>query len=466
LPEGWKRDVRVDVAPDGTIAAVETDSVRADATLLAGPVIAGMPNAHSHVLQRALAGRAEGAGGAGDSFWSWRETMYAFAQAIDPDEFEAIATSAFVEMLKAGYTSVAEFHYLHRAPGGVPYARPGEMSERVLSAARSAGIAVTLLPVLYRYSGFGSQAPDASQARFVMKLEEFTALWDALAAATRGTNDVRLGVAAHSLRAVTCAEIAALLAQVDALAAPGNSASPGARLAVPVHIHISEQRREVEACVAHFGTTPVELLARELELGPRWSLVHATHATPGELARVARSQAVVVVCPTTEANLGDGIFSGAAFVAEGGRIAIGSDSHVSLDVAEELRWLEYAQRLALQRRHVLGNSGGGDDAGLQFDVPALPLGERLYCDASRAGAQSLGRPVGAIAPGCRADLLVLRWPGDDAPSLDRAIFRSGAWTVRDVFVGGRAVIRDGVHPAEERIERDATEALRAVLQRT
>jgi formimidoylglutamate deiminase len=447
LPEGWKRDVRIAVAADGAIAAVEPDSPQGVATRLAGPVVAGMPNAHSHVLQRALAGRSEGAGRAGDSFWSWRETMYAFTRAVEPDEFEAIATGAYVEMLKAGYTSVAEFHYLHNAADGNAYARPGEMSERVIAAAQAAGIALTLLPVLYRYGDFGAVPAAASQARFLMSVEAFAALWDSLAAAMRGSNGVKLGVAAHSLRAVKCEEIAALLAHVDACAGPQ---------VTPMHLHISEQRREVEACVAAHGVPPLELLGREFELGPRWSLVHATHATPGELTLVARAKAVVVACPTTEANLGDGIFPAAAFSSEGGRIAIGSDSHVSLDVAEELRWLEYSQRLALQRRHVLRSER----------TPAQALGEALYGEALSAGAQSLEQPVGSIAAGRRADFLVLDESPDEVPSLDRAIFRSGAWRVRDVFVAGRAVVREGRHADDEAIASRSAGAVRAVLRRT
>lgn len=446
LPEGWKRDVRIAVTGEGTIAAVEPEAASGGATALAGPVLAGMPNAHSHVLQRALAGRAEGAGPAGDSFWSWRETMYAFTRAVEPDEFEAIATSAYVEMLKAGYTSVAEFHYLHNARDGRPYARSSEMAERVVAAAHTAGIGLTLLPVLYRYRDFGALPPDVSQQRFVLDLAAFCRLWDELAAATRGRDVVRLGVAAHSLRAVTCGDIAALLAHVDERA--------GMHV-TPLHVHVSEQRREVDACLAAHGVTPVELLGRELELGPRWSLVHATHATPGELTLLAQAQAVVVAAPTTEANLGDGIFPAAAFAAERGRIAIGSDSHVSLDVAEEVRWLEYAQRLALQRRHVLAGER----------EPALGLGEALYAGLARSGAQSLGQPIGALAPGLRADWLVLasEW---EAPSLDRALFRSGAWRVRDVYVAGRPVVRESRHAEDERIARRADDAVRAVLERT
>jgi formimidoylglutamate deiminase len=432
VPEGWRRDVLIDVDGDGTIAAVRTDSASAGATLLSGPAVPGMPNAHSHVVQRALAGRTEGGSERGDSFWTWRERMYAFVRALDPDAFEAIAAATYVEMLCAGYTSVAEFHYLHNAPDGRAYANPAEMSERALAAARSAGIALTLLPVLYRFSDFGGVAPLPEQKRFVLSPDAFAALWESLAQTLRGEPDARLGLAAHSLRAVAPGDPALLVALSNAL--------PGA----PLHLHISEQRREVEACVALHGTTPIALLANAIDLGPQWSLVHATHATPSELAQVAAAGAVVVVAPTTEANLGDGIFPARDFARAGGAIAIGSDSHVSLDVAEELRWLEYAQRLAHEARHVLGD------------------GAALYRGTLAAGARSLGRRTGALAAGMRADIVVLdAYAPDETPSLDAYLFRSGTWRVRDVFVGGRIVVRDGRHPRRDELAARAERAVRA-----
>ena len=436
--------MRIDVAPDGSLAAVEPGSPRDGATLLDGPVVPGMPNAHSHVAQRALAGRTEGAGPAGDSFWSWRSTMYAFVGALEPAAFEAIAADAFAAMLEAGYTSVAEFHYLHHAPDGSPYADPAEMSERVVAAARAAGIGLTVLPVLYRYAGAGGVAPLARQRRFITEPAAFAQMWAQLAARYRAASDVRLGAAFHSLRAVEPADIAATL---DAL----ERAAPGAP--PPLHVHLAEQSGEVDEVRAAYGAPPLEVLARTVALGPRWSLIHATQSSPADARRIAAADATVVLCPTTEANLGDGIFPLAAFREAGGCVAIGSDSNVTLDVAEELRWLEYAQRLAERRRHVFGSAG------------AATLGEALYRAALRGGARALALPVGALAPGLRADLVVLRTldDADDTapPSLDAYVFASGRDRVREVMCGGRFVVRDGAHSERAALRARALQAARA-----
>jgi len=427
--------VRFEVDEAGTIARVAPNSPRDGATLLAGAAVPGMPNAHSHVFQRTLAGRTE-ATAADDSFWGWRRAMYAFLEHLDPDLFEALAADAYVEMLKAGYTSVAEFHYLHHGPGGVPYAHRTEMSERVLAGARAAGIGLTLLPVFYRYGDFGTTPPAGGQARFVNDLDGFTQLWRELARMVSGMPLVRLGAAPHSLRAVAAEDLPRLLAAVDAGA--------------PVHIHVSEQMREVQACRAYYGTTPLEVLSKSVTLDERWSLVHATHATPAERSLVAAAGCVVVLCPTTEANLGDGIFAASDFVAGGGRIAIGSDSNVSLDVAEELRWLEYGQRLTLQRRGVLRS-------------PGRSLAGGLFERCAKGGRQALAQPVGAFAPGSRADFVVLE-EGDEqnGPSMNRYVFKSGAWRVRDVIVAGRYVVRDGHHAQEEAIRRRALRAAASI----
>jgi formimidoylglutamate deiminase len=406
----------------GMLARIVPASSRDGATLLAGPVIAGMPNAHSHVAQRALAGRAEGAGPAGDSFWSWRETMYAFIERLDPETFEALAADAYAEMLEGGYTCVAEFHYLHHARDGVAYARPAEMAERIVSAAQRAGIGLTLLPVLYRFSDAGGVPPKPQQARFVHSLESFAAAFSATARVCAGKANVRLGAALHSLRAVSPEDVAPFLEIVDAYDAKS-----------PLHVHVSEQVAEVEACRARYGAPPIETLARHAMLSSRWSLVHATHATGDELARIAAAGATVVACPTTEANLGDGIFPASEFLSIGGRIAIGSDSNLNFDVAEELRWLEYGQRLTQHRRHVLGSGAGS-------------LGDELYARAAASGVRSLAQPIGVLQTGRRADLVVLAPLEDETPpSLDTCIFNSGAFRVRDVFVGGRQVVRDGAH---------------------
>jgi formimidoylglutamate deiminase len=445
LPEGWARDVRLDVDAEGTLSALVPSSPPDGTTLLAGPVVAGMPNAHSHVVQRALAGRTERAGPQGDSFWTWRAAMYDFVERLDPDAFEALAADAYAEMLEAGYTSVAEFHYLHHGPGGLPYHRPSEMSERVIRAARAAGIALTLLPALYRYSGAGGVPAGEHQRRFLHSRDSFVTLWLTLAARLAGERDVRLGVSFHSLRAVEPEDIVAVLEILEARAP-----QPG----FPLHVHVSEQTREVDAVRAFYAATPIELLARTVALDERWTLIHATHATEAELATIARAGANVAICPTTEANLGDGIFPLAAFRALGGRIAIGSDSNVTLDVSEELRWLEYVQRLATQRRSVLATPG------------TASLGDALFANVASCGAAAVGRSAGALEAGRRADLVVLRPDESDAadepPSLDRYLFKSGAWRPSDVFVGGRQVVRDGRHVERELLRQNAGRARRAL----
>ncbi len=404
-----------------------------------------MPNAHSHVVQRELAGRTERAGPKGDSFWTWRTAMYDFVERLDPDAFEALAADAYAEMLEAGYTSVAEFHYLHHGPGGLPYHRPSEMSERVILAARAAGIALTLLPTLYRYSDAGGVPAGEHQRRFLQSRDSFVTLWLTLAARLTGERDVRLGVAFHSLRAVEPEDIVAVLEVLEARAP-----LPG----FPLHVHVSEQTREVDAVRACYGTTPIELLARTVTLDERWTLIHATHATEAELGALARAGANVAICPTTEANLGDGIFPVASFRELGGRIAIGSDSNVTLDVSEELRWLEYVQRLATRRRSVLATPGSAS------------LGDALFASVAGCGAAALGRSAGALAAGLRADFVVLQPdPSDaagEAPSLDRALFKSGAWRPWDVFVGGRQVVSGGAHVERERLRFNAGRARRVL----
>jgi formimidoylglutamate deiminase len=431
LPDGWARDVRFEVDGGGWFSAVVPGSTPEDAQRLDGVVVPGMANAHSHAFQRAIAGRTERAGPAGDSFWTWRERMYALLDASDADAFEATATAAYAEMLAAGYTSVAEFHYVHHGPGGVPYARPTELADRIVRAARATGIALTLLPVLYQYSDFGRRPPTPGQARFILSFDAFASLVRELHAAYGDDPQITLGIAAHSLRAVAPEDLPRLVALAETL---GSQA--------PLHIHACEQVREVEACVATHGTTPIALLAARVTLDPRWCVVHATHATADERAALARAGCVVALCPTTEASLGDGTFPAASFVRGGGRIAIGSDSNVSIDVAEELRWLEYVQRLLARERNLL--HGARDPS----------VGRFLYETTAAGGARALGRVAGALAPGLRADAIALALPadaGDDA--LDIALFRSGAWRVNDVLAGGVRVAPGHARTAPERVRR-------------
>lgn len=408
-PEGWARDRAVVVGRDGIVEAMEPASGPWDGTL----AVPGVPNAHSHVFQRALAGRGEARRGH-DSFWSWREAMYALAWRLDAEALYGIARQAYAEMLAGGFTSVAEFHYLHHAADGT---RGPELAEAVVRAARDAGIRLRLLPVLYQHGGFG-RAPAAEQARFVHeRIEDFLSLLDAL-------HPHAPGVAFHSLRAVAPGDLAGALEAVEQVLG-GNA---------PVHIHIAEQQREVEDCRAATGTTPVAALLDAVPVDRRWSLVHATHANREELRGVRGREATVVVCPLTEAYLGDGLFPGADFLAEGGSVAVGSDSNARIDAVEELRWLEYGQRLNDQARARFADAGG--------------LGVPLWHRACTGGARALDLPVGGIAPGLAADILVLE--PDAVPLLGHPPER---WLDALLVGGSRADIAAIYVGGERRVER-------------
>ncbi len=434
LPDGWARDVRIVIADDGTIAAVVPGAAAGDAQRLPGPVLPGMPNLHSHAFQRAIAGLAERAGPADDSFWTWRKVMYGFVARLTPEAVEAIAAQLYVEMLKAGYTALGEFHYLHHAPDGRPYADPAEMSERVIAAARAAGIGITHLPVLYAHGGFGGAEAGAAQRRFLHDAESFAALVEGLIARHGDEPEVRIGIAPHSLRAVSPELLAEALVMIDALDATA-----------PIHIHIAEQEKEVADCLAWSGTRPVDWLLGNCAVDRRWCAVHATHMTLAETVALARSGAVAGLCPTTEANLGDGLFPLRAYLDADGALGVGSDSHVSVSPVEELRWLEYGQRLATRRRNIAAESG------------APHVGARLYRAALAGGAQALGRPIGALAPGLRADLVALDAEHpilagrSEEYLIDSWVFSGNANPVREVWVGGRRVIEDGHHADEDAI---------------
>jgi formimidoylglutamate deiminase len=427
LPGGWARDVLLAWDGTGTLVRVDPGAVpAAHAPRAAGVVIPGMPNLHSHAFQRAFAGLSEHRGAADDSFWTWRDLMYRFALAISPDQLEAIATQLYVELLRGGYTSVCEFHYLHHDPAGRRYADPAEMGLRLLAAARRTGIGITLLPVLYQDAGFGGVPPRADQRRFLNGTDALLEI-----AARVRAQGARIGVAPHSLRAVGPAALRELVAGIHALDA-----------AAPVHIHVAEQQREVDECLAWSGQRPVNWLLANAPVDARWCLVHATHLTDGERRGLAASGAVAGLCPSTEANLGDGVFDAAAYLSVGGAWGIGSDSHVGIAAAEELRLLEYTQRLAQQRRNVLA------------DGPHRQVADRLWLGAVQGGARASGRAIGGLAPGHRADFLVLdrRGPQDGlAPSQVLAchVFAPGGdGAVRDVWVGGIRRVREGAHPLD------------------
>ena len=416
LPEGWADDVVIAVDGAGVIADMSVGGPCPPFTdRLAGVAVPGIANLHSHAHQRAMAGLTERSGTGEDSFWTWRQAMYRAVQAITPDDLQAIATHAFVEMLRGGYTHVAEFHYLHHGPDGRPYADPAEMARRVIAAAAAAGIGLTFLPVLYSGGGFGGVPASEGQRRFVCDRDGFMALRAALPAAGPG---VSFGVAAHSLRAVPAEELAAMLA----------GAPEG-----PVHMHVAEQPLEVEECAAFTGQRPVAWLLDHAGVDARWCLVHATHVDEAEVAGMARSGAVVGLCPTTEADLGDGVFPAVGFQAAGGRFGVGSDSQVSASPYEEVRLLEWGQRLVSGRRTVL--AGGADRS----------TGRTLLEATAMAGAQACGIAAGAIEVGMRADVVVLgaSYPGDDA--VDAAVFAARGSPVRHVIARGECVVRDGAH---------------------
>lgn len=439
-PQGWRREAQVQVDDRGMIAGVD----EGQGERLGRWVLPGVPNLHSHAFQRAMAGLAERKGKADDSFWSWRETMYAFAATIGPDELRAVAAQLYVEMLKAGYTQVCEFHYLHHQPDGTPYAQPEAMSLALIDAAREAGITLTLLPVLYISGGFDGRALTPRQRRFGHDVPSYLSLLETL----RGheSERVRVGIALHSLRAVPEQALREVLAA-------------DAARDCPIHIHIAEQIGEVQDCLATRGARPVEWLFDHAEVDARWTLVHATHLSAQETRQLARSGAVAGLCPTTEANLGDGLFPLADYLDAQGTLGIGSDSHISVSPVEELRWLEYGQRLATRHRNI-GARHAGDS-----------VGETLWPAALRGGALASGLPVGELRAGARADLIVLddRAPllaaRDERSVLDSFLFAGNVPLVRDVMVGGAWVVRDFTHRDEDRIAAAYRSALEKLAQR-
>jgi formimidoylglutamate deiminase len=449
LPQGWTHGAVITVANDGHITAIETpaegerrttDGERQtavgpphDLERIDGIVIPGLANAHSHAFQRGMAGNTEYRLSARDSFWTWREAMYRLANRIEPDDLEILATQLFIEMLKSGYTSVAEFHYLHRQSNGEIYRGRNALWEAVANAASATGIALTFLPTLYQTSDFGEQPLKREQARFALATDQFLRAIDDRVTAERLTalGKLRTGAAFHSLRAVpmeTLREAAHALRSIDRT--------------LPLHIHVAEQVKEVEACVAHSGRRPIELLLDTGLLDRHWCLIHATHATAAELKGIAAADTTVCVSISTEANLGDGFFDTARFLKFGGRVCVGSDSQATVCPAEELRWMEYQQRLRKRRRGVLTGTAESH------------AGTRLWRDAALYGAQAVGQPAGAVAVGLRADWLVLDTAHPSmagAPienALDHLLFAGGHAAIRDVMVGGRWVVKERHHAAE------------------
>lgn len=422
LDDGWARNVRLDVV-DGMLSSIEAD-VAGEPNL--GIVIPGLVNAHSHAFQRVLVGHTEQRGPADkDNFWSWRSRMYALARQVDSSALRAIATQVYSEMLATGYTSVAEFHYLHNEPGET---QPSElMFDALVDAAQDSGIRLTYVPVLYERAGFNEPDPTEDQRRFACTCGDFLDHYERAAekAAALGNQTVKVGMGAHSLRAVSPSS----LKKISAVAA---------RDSVPFHIHIAEQQLEVEQCLDFHGARPVEWLLKNCDVDESWCLVHATHIDETEISGIVESGAVVCLCPSTEANLGDGLFPLQSFLEQGGRIAIGSDSHVSINPYEELRWLEYGQRLLTQCRNVAA-------------IRRQHTGRNLFELALEGGALASAKSSGGLRTGGVADLVVV---DDDSSMLaghttrsfiDALVFSGFSLPLDRVMVNGTWHVKNGAH---------------------
>jgi len=427
----WTRDVLLSVDANGSWCGIQPHASLAErqgARMLSGPVLPGLVNAHSHAFQRAIAGLTERRGldgaAASDDFWSWRDRMYSVARRITPDQLEAIATFLYAELLMAGYTQVCEFHYLHNAVDGAPHANPLDMSLALVRAAQRVGMGLTLLPTLYMRSSFDTTSLRDDQRRFASTPESVLRLAEGVQSQTAACANINVGLAVHSLRAADGAAIRALTAV--------NTAGR------PIHIHIAEQTQEVQDCLAHTGQRPIAWLLDKLPVDAHWNLVHATHTTAAELQAVQRSGAAIVICPSTEANLGDGVFDYPGFASLGGQWSIGSDSHITRAWVEELRLLEYSQRLTQRKRNVAAQTGRS------------PSSAAVLFEAALAGGQAAtSRPLGAIEAGRRADFLVL-----DAQSpallgvpaehvLNALVFSSPEARFAEVFVAGEQVVSGG-----------------------
>ncbi|RZN36161.1 formimidoylglutamate deiminase [Bradyrhizobium sp. Leo121] len=441
LPSGWADDVQV-VITDGLVAKIAVGvapGARDEQHRLAVPGIASL---HSHAFQRAMAGLAETRGNTADTFWTWRETMYRFALEMTPEDVESVATLLYVEMLEQGYTRVGEFHYLHHDRDGTPYADLSEMATRIAQAAEGAGIGLTLLPSFYAHSAFGGAAPHAGQRRFICSIDQFATLLDATRKAVSTLPGANVGIAPHSLRAVTPTELSAIVPMAQG---------------APIHIHAAEQVREVEDCVAWSGQRPVEWLLDHAPVDQRWCLIHATHTSPTEVASLASTGAVAGLCPVTEASLGDGIFPAREFLDAGGRFGVGTDSNVLVGVTDELRQLEYGQRLKHRERNVL--SGGLGNS----------TGRALFESALAGGAQALAQTGTGIERGARADIVTLDITHPSLAGrrgdaiLDGWIFATGAGAIDCVWAGGNKLVEGGRHRLRERARAQFNATVRRLL---
>lgn len=441
LADGWANNVTLSIDHDGTITDIQAETTQTNAEEQAkGPVAPAIANLHSHAFQRAMAGLAEVSSSSEDSFWTWRDAMYRLVGQLSPEDMQAVAAKLYSELLKGGFGHIVEFHYLHHQADGTAYDDPAEMSLRIFSAAKQSGIGLTHLPVFYAHAGFGGTAPGDGQRPFIHSVDRFLTLLERLEKERAGTA-INLGLAIHSLRAATPDEMHTILS--------------AEQTGGPIHIHVAEQQKEVDDCLAWSGRRPVQWLLDEMPVDERWCAIHATHMTAEETSRLAGSGAVAGLCPETEANLGDGIFPATDFLGANGRFGIGTDSHVATSVSEELRLLEYGQRLRDQRRNRI-TAGSGTS-----------VGETLFKGALAGGAQAAGQPKHGLSIGASADLVVLSEVEAfiaTAPStkiLDRWLFALGSKAVRDVMVAGQWVVQDGRHIRQEEIDR----AFHAALKR-
>jgi len=438
----WERDVRIDVNGAGIIVKVESGGDNKGAQLLDGAVIPGMSNLHSHAFQRAMAGLTEVAGHPRDSFWTWREQMYRLVSTMTPEQVGVIARHLYISMLKGGYTQVAEFNYLHHDPDGRAYAGD-DMLQQLMNAAKLTGIGQTLLPVLYTYSGFSRQPPVAGQKRFIQDTESYLCQYERVASMVKNEHLINQGICFHSLRAVSESQINQVLSATDK--------------SLNVHIHIAEQQQEVNSCMVWSGKRPVEWLLEHFDVDSRWCLIHATHLSADEREKLSKSGAVAGLCPTTEANLGDGIFPASQYLKAGGKWGIGSDSHVSVNVAEELRLLEYSQRLRDQQRNIL-------------TTPENPfVGDVLFSQAAAGGAQACNINAGELRAGNRADWVVLddkSWFSHcpDEHLLNRWIFAGDKDQIKHVWVAGQMVVQDGHHLHDEESATQFRQVMKTVMR--
>ena len=446
LSDGWATN-KVITIENGIIIAINsstdisgrtTINAKEEIEVLSGTVIPGMINCHSHAFQRAFAGFSEQGSEGQDSFWTWRKIMYKFLTKLDHSDAQVIATQLYIEMVKKGYTRVAEFHYLHHDIDGSTYANHdtnetlAAMAQAIFKAAAHAGIGLTMLPVLYQYSGFGEQKPNDGQKRFINSSSQFNQLVSDCYALSKQYQNTNVGIAPHSLRAANKESMQIAIKHIRNL--DENA---------PIHIHIAEQQQEVDDCLAHYKKTPVQWLLDNFDLDKHWCLIHATHINEQEQQGIVASEAIVGICPTTEANLGDGIFPTAEFLALKGTFAIGSDSHISISPIEELRWLEYAQRLQKQKRTILSNTEQSS------------VGQNLWQQAAIGGAQSTSTNTGTLAVGKQADFIVLNqsqtrlFANNNQHLLDSIIFASQENVVKDVMVNGDWVVQNSEHAQEQ-----------------